>query len=73
MNEAGTISQDETRTTTVAARVTKAEKDALKLVAAFDETTESDLLRDSTITEVMQRATRIRKLIPSAPRVGEES
>lgn len=62
MSETAAVAQEESRTVTVSARVTKAEKDALRVVAALDETTESDLLRDCTMAEVMARADEIREM-----------
>jgi hypothetical protein len=62
MAVAPTAAQEDLRTVTVSAKVTKAEKDALRLVAAFDQTTEADLLRDSTIALVMAHADEIRAL-----------
>lgn len=66
MSDPTTIPQDEARTISAGCKVNKAEKDALRLVAAFDETTESDLLRDSTMTEVIRRADEIRAMRPTA-------
>lgn len=65
MSQTDTIPQDEARTISAGCKVSKAEKDALRLVAAFDETTESDLLRDSTMAEVMRRADEIRSMKPA--------
>lgn len=65
MGEPATIPQDEARTISAGCKVNKVEKDALRLVAAFDETTESDLLRDSTMREVMRRADQIRAMKPA--------
>jgi hypothetical protein len=62
MNQPATVAQDEARSISAACKVTKAEKDALRLVAALDQTTEADLLRDSTIAIVMTRADEIRAL-----------
>lgn len=62
MSDTATIPQEEARTISAGCKVTKAEKDALRVVAAFDETTESDLLRDSTMDDVMRRADEIRAL-----------
>lgn len=62
MAEPATISQDEARTISAGCKVTKAEKEALRIVSAFDRTTESDLLRDSTIAEVLKRAEAIHAL-----------
>jgi hypothetical protein len=62
MSETATIPQDEARTISAGCKVTKAEKDALRVVAAFDETTESDLLRDCTMADVLRRADEIRTL-----------
>lgn len=62
MGEPATITQEEARTISAGCKVTKAEKDALRIVAAFDSTTESDLLRDTTIADVMQRAAGIDEL-----------
>jgi hypothetical protein len=62
MSEAAPVAQEDLRTVTVSAKVTKAENDAFRIVAAFDSTTVSDLLRDCTIVDVMERAGAIHDL-----------
>lgn len=62
MSETAAVAQEDPRTVTVSARVTKAEKDALRVVAALDETTESELLRDCTMADIMARADEIRAM-----------
>lgn len=55
---------EERKEHTASARVTQAEKDALQLVALWDQTTESDLMRNWTVAEVVERASEIRALHP---------
>lgn len=40
--------------------LTRAEKDALRLVAIMDEVSESSLLRDFTVSQIVERADSIR-------------
>ena len=51
-----------TKDHTASVRVTKAEKDDIKLVAAFDQTTEDELIRSMTVADVVARAASIRAL-----------
>lgn len=41
--------------------LTRSEKDALRLVSLFDEVSESSLLRDSTVAQIVERATALRR------------
>lgn len=53
---------EETRSAQVNVRLTPSEKADVVLVAAFDETTESDTLRCNTVAQVRERAAEIRSL-----------
>lgn len=61
------IDQPPPKNEAATARVSKPEKDALRLVSIWDETTESDLLRTYTIDQVVERAAEIRSMRPTAP------
>lgn len=56
-------SQGEPRNQRAATAVTESEKAALRMVSAFDEVSESELLRDWTITQVVNRAGELRQAI----------
>lgn len=55
-----TESQPEPQNERAAVTLTKSEKDALRLVSIFDEVSESSLLRDSTVAQIVERAEKIR-------------
>lgn len=55
-----TQSQAEPQNERAAVTLTKSEKDALRLVSVFDEVSESALLRDFTVAQVVERADEIR-------------
>lgn len=58
--------QPEPQSERAAVQLTRAEKDALRLVSAFDETTESTLLRDMTVAQIVRRAAQIRRKVEAA-------
>lgn len=55
--------QDQRATLTL----TRSEKDDLRLVSVFDEVSESALLRDRTVAEIVERADEIRAMKAVAP------
>lgn len=57
----GQATEQEPRSQLVHARVTAAEKRDVVLVAAYHESTESDVLRDWTIADITAEAARIRE------------
>lgn len=54
------VTQAESRDQMVSVRCTRSEKQDVHLVAAFDQTTESDAMRDYTMAQVRERAAAIR-------------
>lgn len=63
----GEGAQVEPLNASAAVRVTKTEKDALRLVSSFDEVSESSLLRDHTIDAIVARADAIREMRGKLP------
>lgn len=53
--------QQEPQSERAAVQLTPSEKAALKLVSLFDEITESALLRDNTVAQIVDRAADIRR------------
>jgi hypothetical protein len=66
----GSQSQPEAQTERAAVQLTRAEKDALRLVSLMDDITESALLRDRTVAEIVARATVIRSAMPQPAETG---
>lgn len=60
-------SQDEPRNENAAVRLTRSEKDALRLVSGFDEVSESSLLREFPIRDIVARADAIRQMREKMP------
>jgi hypothetical protein len=56
------VAPEETRSSQVNVRLTPAEKADVVLVSAFDQTTESETLRNFSVEQVRERAGRIRSL-----------
>jgi hypothetical protein len=56
------VDKQEAQTERAAVMLTPDEKNALKLVAAFDNATESDTLRSWVAAPLLERATKIRAL-----------
>ena len=59
--EAQPVGAPESRTERASVTLTKSEKDALRIVALFDKSDESSLLREQTVDEIVVRANEIRR------------
>lgn len=73
MSGAATTTQDEPRNISAGCKVTQSEKAALELVAMVDVTSESNLLRDRTLAQVMERAEEIRADLERAKQARKAS
>lgn len=62
MQDASNSPQVEARTAQVNVRLTPSEKQDVQLVAAFEQATESDTLRNHTLATIRKRAEKIRNI-----------